>query len=126
MKEITATSRFLRGERISCTSLDLLLLLLLTIAVFLLFKTSPRAGDFWFSDASRHAMDGVFYYDLIRAMPVTHWKQWAMDYYIQYPAVSVLFYPPLFALAEALFYALFGVSHSTAQLTVSAFLVANA
>ena len=39
-------------------------LLLLTIAVFLLFKTSPRAGDFWWSDAPRHAMDGVFYYDM--------------------------------------------------------------
>ena len=60
------------------------------------------------------------------ALPLTHLKQWAMDYYIQYPAITVLFYPPLFALVEAVFFSLFGVSHSTAQLTVSAFLLATA
>ena len=101
-------------------------LLLLAVAVFLLFETSPRAGDFWWSDAPRHAMDGVFYYDLFRTLPLAHLKQWAMDYYIQYPAVTVLFYPPLFALVEAVFFGLLGVSHFTAQLTVSAFLLAAA
>ena len=105
---------------------DIVFLLLLAIAAFLLFKTSPRAGDFWWSDAPRHAMDGVFYHDLARAMPITHMKQWAMDYYLQYPAIVVLFYPPLFAVVESVFYSLFGVSHATAQLTVSAFLLAAA
>ncbi len=105
---------------------DLVCLLLLTVAVLLLFLTSPRAGDFWWSDAPRHAMDGVFYHDMARSLPLTHLKQWAMDYYIQYPAITVLFYPPLFALVEAVFFTLFGLSHSTAQLTVSAFLLATA
>ncbi len=105
---------------------DLVSLLLLTVAVVLLFETSPRAGDFWWSDAPRHAMDGVFYYDLARNLPLTHLKQWAMDYYIQYPAITVLFYPPLFAIVEAAFFALFGLSHSVAQLTVSAFFLATA
>ena len=105
---------------------DLVCLLLLTIAVFLLFETSPRAGDFWWSDAPRHAMDGVFYYDLAHSLPLTHLKQWAMDYYIQYPAITVLFYPPLFALVEAVFFSLFGLSQSTAQLAVSTFLLATA
>jgi len=105
---------------------DVVFLVLLTIAVFLLFETSPRAGDFWWSDAPRHAMDGVFYYDLVHSLPLTHLKQWAMDYYIQYPAITVLFYPPLFAVVEGLFFSFFGVSHATAQLTVSAFLLATA
>src|SRR5271165_242720 len=100
---------------------DLVCLLLLMVAVVLLFKTSPTQGDFWWSDAPRHAMDGIFYYDMARAMPITHAKQWAINYYLQYPAVTVLTYPPLFALVEAVFFALFGVSHATAQLTVSAF-----
>jgi len=94
--------------------------------VLLLFKTSPTQGDFWWSDAPRHAMDGVFYYDMVRAMPISHAKQWAINYYLQYPAVTVLTYPPLFALVEAVFFALFGVSHATAQLTVSAFYLAAA
>src|SRR5271157_1303663 len=105
---------------------DVVFLLLLTFAVFLLFRTSPRAGDFWWSDAPRHAMDGVFYRDMARSLPVTHLKQWATDYYLQYPAVTVLFYPPLFALVEAVFFSLFGVSHAVAQLTVSVFFLATA
>jgi len=105
---------------------DLACLALLALAVFLLFKTSPTQGDFWWSDAPRHAMDGVFYYDMARALPITHLKRWAIDYYIQYPAVTALTYPPLFALVEAVFFGLFGVSHATAQLTVSAFFLAAA
>ncbi len=105
---------------------DTVCLLLLGVAVLLLFLTSPRAGNFWWSDAPRHAMDGVFYYDLARALPFSHPKQWAMDYYLQYPALSVLFYPPLFPLVEAVFFGLFGVSNAVAQLTVSAFLLATA
>ena len=83
-------------------------------------------GDFWWSDAPRHAMDGAFYYDMARALPVTHLKQWAIDYYLQYPAVTALTYPPLFALIEAAFFGLFGVSHTTAQFTVSVFLLLTA
>ncbi len=105
---------------------DAVCFLLLTIAVFLLFTTSPRAGDFWWSDAPRHAMDGAFYHDLFRALPITNLKRWAMDYYLQYPAIVVLFYPPLFAVVEGVFFSIFGVSPATAQLTVSAFLLATA
>ena len=105
---------------------DLPCLALLALAIFLLFKTSPTQGDFWWADASRHAMDGAFYYDLARALPITHLKLWAINYYIQYPAVTVLTYPPLFALVEAAFFGLFGVSHMAAQLTVSTFFLATA
>ncbi len=105
---------------------DIVWLALLTLAVALLFLTSPTAGDFWWSDAPRHAMDGVFYHDLAHDVPITHPKQWAMDYYLRYPAIVVLFYPPVFALVEAAFFTLFGVSHLTAQLTVSFFFHAAA
>ena len=71
-------------------------------------------------------MDGVFYYDMARALPVTHLKQWAINYYLQYPAVTALTYPPLFALVEAVFFSMFGVSHTTAQLTVAFFLLLTA
>ena len=114
------------GRMLQSRVANLVCLLLIAVAVFLLFKTSPTQGDFWWSDAPRHAMDGIFYYDMARAMPITHPKQWAINYYLQYPAVTVLTYPPLFALVEAVFFALFGVSHATAQLTVSAFYLAAA
>src|SRR5271166_264482 len=103
--------------------LDLAAMLLLVVATGLLFATAPRSGDFWWSDAPRHAMDGVFYHDLVRSLPVTDVRHWATNYYLQYPAITVLFYPPGFALAEAAFFGLFGVSQASAQLTVGAFLL---
>ncbi len=103
--------------------LDLSVLLLLTCATALLFVTAPRAGDFWWSDAPRHAMDGVFYRDLAANLPLTHLRHWATNYYLQYPAITVLFYPPGFPLIEAVFFGLFGISHTTAQLTVAVFLL---
>lgn len=114
------------NRQLNSTWQDLASFLLLVVAVFLLFQTSPRAGDFWWSDAPRHAMDGIFYYDMARNLPITHLKRWAMDYYLQYPAITVLFFPPLFAWIEAAFFGLFGVSAATAQLTVSSFLLGAA
>lgn len=102
---------------------DMFWLLPLTIAVCLFYHTSPTNGDFWWSDAPRHAMDGAFYYDMARALPLKHLKQWAIDYYLQYPAVTALTYPPLFALVEAVFFGILGISHATAQLTVTVFLL---
>ena len=101
-------------------------LALLAAAVFMLFLTSPRNGEFWWSDAPRHAMDGIFYHDLFRDMPIGHIKQYAMDYYLRYPALAALFYPPAFPLVEAVFFAVFGFSHFTAQLTVTIFYLAAA
>lgn len=79
----------------------------------LLFATAPRHGEFWWSDAPRHALNGAFVKDMIAAMPA-HPSAWAMQYYVKYPALTVMFYPPLFYLFLAPFYVLFGVSHVTA------------
>src|SRR5579872_3568179 len=79
----------------------------------LLFVTAPHHGEFWWSDAPRHALNGAFVKDMIAAMPA-HPATWAMQYYVKYPALTILFYPPLFYLILAPFYALFGVSHATA------------
>ena len=115
-----------QGRRARFDMKQALAMALLAVAVFLLFLTAPRHGEFWWSDAPRHAMDGVFYHDLIRDMPIGHIRQYAMDYYLKYPALAALFYPPVFPLVEALFFAIFGVSHFTAQLTVAVFYLAAA
>src|SRR6476646_5709226 len=65
---------------------DVLASVLLTVAVAILFHTAPRAGDFWWSDAPRHAMDGAFYKDFFHDLPLSHAKQYAINYYVQYPA----------------------------------------
>ena len=84
------------------------ILALVAVAIYL---AAPRHSDDWWSDTPRHAMDGVFYLDLLRAMPLHHLKIWALSYYTQYPALTVGFYPPLGHLAFTLGYALFGVHH---------------
>ncbi|HTI78812.1 MAG TPA: glycosyltransferase family 39 protein [Acetobacteraceae bacterium] len=83
------------------------------VGVLLLFATAPHHGEFWWSDAPRHALNGAFVKDMVAAMPA-HPSAWAMQYYVKYPALTILFYPPLFYLFLAPFYALFGVSHVTA------------
>ena len=46
-------------------------------------------GDFWWSDESRHAMDGVYFLDLIKDMPVFHLYQYTKQYYAKYPALGL-------------------------------------
>ncbi|MBC7951769.1 MAG: glycosyltransferase family 39 protein [Rhodospirillaceae bacterium] len=95
--------------------------LMLLAAVAILHLTTPPEGQFWWSDAPRHALNGIFLRDLFAALPFDAPQRWAWDYYLQYPALTILFYPPLFPAVEAVFFALFGASSSVAQLTVSAF-----
>jgi hypothetical protein len=82
-------------------------------------------GDFWWSDAPRHALNGAFVKDLAAALPRDP-RGFAMDYYLKYPALTILFYPPLLYVVSAPFYALLGVSHTTAQFVVMLFYFALA
>jgi hypothetical protein len=91
-----------------------------SVAVLL---TSPTSGNFWWSDAPRHALNGAFVKDFIVAHPWRHPLDWAVAYYLQYPALTILFYPPLFYAVEAVAYLCFGVSHLAAQGTVAAFVL---
>lgn len=89
----------------------------LLAGMFCLFLTAPHDGEFWWSDAPRHALNGVFVKDLVQAIPHDP-KAWAMQYYVKYPALTILFYPPLFYAISAPFFAIFGVSHATALTVV--------
>jgi 4-amino-4-deoxy-L-arabinose transferase-like glycosyltransferase len=100
--------------------------IILACACAILLLTAPTNGDFWWFEAPSHAMNGVFIHDFVAAMPWRDPVGFAIDYYMRYPAVTILFYPPLFPIVEAFFFAVFGVSHFVAQLTVTAFLVAFA
>ena len=93
--------------------------LVFLLGAVLLFLTAPHHGEFWWSDAPRHALNGVFVKDLIAAMPADP-ATWAMQYYVKYPALTILFYPPLFYAISAPFYAVLGVSHATALVAVLA------
>lgn len=79
-------------------------------------------SDFWWNDAARHAMDGVFVLDFIRDLPASlRVYQYATEYYARYPCLGLVHYPPFFPAVEALFFAVLGVGMPAARLTVAAF-----
>jgi 4-amino-4-deoxy-L-arabinose transferase-like glycosyltransferase len=93
--------------------------LLVILAVGLLFSGAPHGGAFYWSDSPRHALNGAFVLDLLRDLPLDDPAGYAYRYYAQYPALTILFYPPLFYALSAPFYALLGVSHEVALLVVA-------
>jgi hypothetical protein len=97
----------------------LLAWVLVLVCVALLYAQAPHGGDFYWSDSPRHALNGVFVMDMIKAMPIDDPAGYAYRYYAQYPALTILFYPPLFYAISAPFYAVLGVSHETALLVVA-------
>jgi hypothetical protein len=97
---------------------------LVLMAVALLFLGAPDGGAFYWSDSPRHALNGVFVMDLLRDLPLDDPAGYAYRYYAQYPALTILFYPPLFYAISAPFYALFGVSQEVALLVVALHYVA--
>lgn len=85
----------------------------------LFFLTSPRDGAFWWSDAPRHALNGVFLKDFALAAPIRDPIGFAEQYYLRYPALTILFYPPLLYVLSAPFFLVFGDSHAVAQAVVA-------
>lgn len=64
----------------------------------------------WFQgDAPRHAATGLFFWDLLTALPSDP-LDYALRYYARYPVLVLGAYPPLFHVVEGLGYGLFGAS----------------
>jgi Dolichyl-phosphate-mannose-protein mannosyltransferase len=83
--------------------------------------SAPMRGAFEWQDAPRHAMNGVFIHDLFRDLPFKDPRGWAEAFYAKSPAVTILFYPPLFPFVLAIFYAVLGISQETALLVIGLF-----
>jgi hypothetical protein len=111
----------LRRDR---SRLDILAFLLIAVVVAFYYASMPKNGVIWWSDASRNALNGAFVLDFVKAMPIHRPVEYAYDYYRQWPALTILFYPPLYYVALAATYAVFGVSEASALLAASLFLLA--
>ncbi len=95
-------------------------LLAVCLAVGLLLTVRGLGDESYVSlqgDMPRHLMNGVFFLDLARDLPAPGDAfEYARHYYARYPALSLGHHPFLIALIEAPFYAVFGVSVTTARL----------
>jgi len=99
-------------------------ILVLVCGIVGLFLTTPVNGDFGWNESARNALSGAFVRDLLVDMPLGDPVGWAEAYYAKYPALVILFYPPLLHGMLGLFAIPFGVSHLAAVLVVFAFYTA--
>lgn len=74
-----------------------------------------------YPDADRILMDGVFVLDFLKDLPLNDIYQYTIEYYGQYPALSIGYRPPFFPFVEALFNAVFGVNVWSSRLAIQAF-----
>lgn len=77
----------------------------------------------FYGDENRHVMTGVFFADMLSDMPVGNPKTYAEQYYLQYPALGLLVWPPLFHLVEGLLMTVCGTSFWVGRLAVAGFAV---
>src|SRR4029078_10201257 len=73
----------------------------MVIAGFLLVAALHAQNDgLWFQgDSPRHGVNGLFWWDFLRALPIDP-KIFALRYYARYPVIAPAGYPPLFYVLE--------------------------
>lgn len=77
-------------------------------------------SGFWWTDESRHAMHGAFFFDFFRDLPLSTPYDYVQHYFAQYPALAFNWYLPLFPMLMGLVMTVFGVSEVSAHATVIA------
>jgi 4-amino-4-deoxy-L-arabinose transferase-like glycosyltransferase len=92
------------------------------VLAFLIVAALKNQSDgLWFQgDAPRHAMNGLFWWDLVNALPSDP-VDYAVRYYARYPVIAPVTYPPLFYVLEGMAFAVFGPSPHAARLVVLLF-----
>lgn len=72
-------------------------------------------------DETRHVMTGLFFHDFFRDLPFAEPVDYVVRYYMQYPALGLVVWPPLFYAVEGLFMLAFGASFLAAKALVGVF-----
>ena len=81
-----------------------------------------RSGEPYYNgDETRHVMTGVFFRDLIADGGWRAPRDYAISYFLQYPALGLLVWPPLFYGVEGVVMTVCGTSMIVANATVWAF-----
>ena len=66
------------------------------VLVALQLATFQFSEPIFFGDENRHVMTSIFFRDLLADRPLTDLRGYAENYYVQYPALGLLIWPPLF------------------------------
>jgi hypothetical protein len=97
--------------------------ILIALTALVLSRGISKGEFFFYADETRHAMNGVFFRDVLATMPVGHPVQFAYEYFAKYPAIAIPHWPPLFYLFEGFLFLGFGLSPWVSRLTVLIFAV---
>ncbi len=100
--------------------LPLVLLLLATLGV-LYVAAAPASEPFFNNDETRHVMTGVYFRDALRDLPATHLRDYTTNYYLQYPALGLLVWPPFFYVVEGLAMSVGGTSLVVSKTLIALF-----
>jgi 4-amino-4-deoxy-L-arabinose transferase-like glycosyltransferase len=93
-------------------------LLVIALAHALTWQPSE---PFYNNDETRHVMTGVFFHDLLLDLARGGLRSYTIAYYLQYPALGLLVWPPLFYGIEGVFMLVFGTSYLAAQALLALF-----
>lgn len=88
----------------------LLLFVLPAAFAALYLATYVPTEPFFNNDETRHVMTGVYFRDVFRDMPFTDLGGYTVNYYLQYPALGLLVWPPFFYFLEGVLMSVFGTS----------------
>ena len=103
---------------------DVLFVALILLTLGIVAVPNITEGGLGWSDAPNHTFDGIFILELIKQRPWGHLREWAEQFYLHYPALGiVVYYPPGFAIVEAVMFAILGVNILATRLTVLLFAV---
>lgn len=69
-----------------------------------------QSEPFYNNDETRHVMTGVYFRDVLHDAPVSNLRGYTINYYLQYPALGLLVWPPFFYFIEGLLMSIFGTS----------------
>ncbi|MFA5865864.1 MAG: glycosyltransferase family 39 protein [Phycisphaerae bacterium] len=101
-------------------------IIVILVAGLAVWSRQIYVGGFSGSDEAVYAMDGVFVFDFVKAHPAGAGREWAQNYFSRYPCLGIIVsYPPVFAMVEAFFYAIAGVSVLAARMSVLFFATAG-
>lgn len=124
LREKLTSGWSLFGKKGGAFSWNTLCLMVVGLSVLLLStKGLTNSGNVSLQgDMPRYLMNGVFFHDSIQDLPFADPIQYAKEYYVKYPALTVGHHPLLPSLAEVPFFFLFGVSVFSAKVTTLVFL----
>ena len=80
----------------SARRLTLFAVVPILVLVALQCATFEFSEPIFFGDENRHVMTSIFFRDLLADRPLTGLRGYAENYYVQYPALGLLIWPPLF------------------------------